>query len=35
MARVFAEAGVIQDLREIVALGAQSIWTAACAALGA
>ena len=35
MACVFAEAAVIQDLREIVALGTQSIGAAAGAALGA
>jgi hypothetical protein len=34
VAGVFAEASVTQDLREIVALGAQSIWAAAGAALG-
>ena len=33
VAGVFAEAGVIQDLREIVALGTQSIGAAARAAL--
>ena len=35
MASVFAEAGVIHDLIEVVALGAQSIGAAARAALGA
>ena len=35
VAGVFAEAGVIHDLVEVVALGAQSIGAAARAALGA